>query len=329
MEYCDLGQLMKYNSDETGYDYNKKLILFLLKKFFIENRSNQKNIIFQLFNFKKDKTSILTEEKLIEKFNSFGEEINEDNENEKYIFDIFEQNFKLKIYFCKIFLKQIIEAVRYLHSKNICNRDIKPENIVFKNTFDLENFDEDATSLNEKKMNDDFLKVTDFSISKTYKTKNVKIISFAGSDLFKAPEMLNYEYFNPFKAEIYSIGVTIIYFLFKKFYKCKLIKNLSDEERNKIFENLITKEENKNEFGRNNSKFIMMNSNSFLNRHRKSSYIYNNFEKLHSKEYINDFEETKHLFEYNEETEFYEFLKSFIDENPDQRIDIENCYLNF
>jgi serine/threonine protein kinase len=162
-----------------------------------------------------------------------------------------------------------------------------------------------------------------------FETKDVKIINFSGSDLFKAPEMLNFEHFNPFKAEIYSIGVTMIYFLMKKFYKSKIIKDWNDEEKNKILEDLIASNEAKNEFVRNNSKILMMKSNSLLSRPRKSSLIYNNFEKSINKEYVYNLEEIKPQFDYFEETEFYYFLKSFIEENPEQRIDINNTHIDF
>lgn len=323
MEYCELGQLMNYNCDETGYEYNKKLIIFLLQKFVLENFFNQRKIIIDITNFKKDESLKLTENEIIQKLKDLKENIKEENENGKYLFDFFDSNFKLKVFFCKIFLNQIIKAIKYLHSKNICNGDIKPENIVFKNTFDSEILEKDELDFySEKEIDFDFVKITDFSISKIYENKNKKIISFAGSDLFKAPEMLNFEYFNPFKAEIYSIGVTIIYFLFKKFYKSKSIKQWNVQEKNTILEN-VSYDDQKNEFGRCNSKFKTIRSNSFLNRPRKSSIIYNNFEKMINKECFSNFEDTKTLFEDNDEIEFYHYLNSFIADNPEDRLDIE------
>ena len=78
MEYCDLGQMMKYNCDETGYEYNKKLIINLLRKLVYENCSNQRDILINLINFKKDNSVLITENEIMQKFKSLEENINED-----------------------------------------------------------------------------------------------------------------------------------------------------------------------------------------------------------------------------------------------------------
>ena len=44
MEYCNLGQLMVYNNNFDGYDYNYNLIIFLMKKIFIEEKYNIQNL---------------------------------------------------------------------------------------------------------------------------------------------------------------------------------------------------------------------------------------------------------------------------------------------
>jgi len=321
MEYCDLGQLMKYNEDETGYEYNKNLIIFLLTKLFYENYANQREIIIDIINYKVESTNSFCLNDLMNYFtviNNDNENIEKKIESEKFIFQLFDNNFKLKVYLAKIILKQIFKGIKYMHSKNICNRDIKPENIVFKNTFDgnfngVENID----------IPDNFVKIIDFSIGKIYSNKNQKIISVCGSDLFKSPEMLNFEYFNPFKAELYSVGVTMIYFMFKKFFKSSKIKEVNEAEKNLKIESLAM-EENKN-----HSKFIVMRSNSLMNRPRKSSIIYNNYEKKLVKEYFNDIEELKTYFEIFNELDFYHILKGLVKDNPDERLNLEEINLHF
>lgn len=334
MEYCDLGELMKYNSDATGYDYNSIFIKFLIKKLFIENYSQQRKPIFDIVCSKKDK--ILVDK--ISKIRNYLDKIDEGRDTnhedeiskinfedvESFIFDIFKKYLKLRIYFTKIIFKQLVKAIQYLHSINICNRDIKPENILCVNNFYNKSISEGQ---NEKIIPDNFVKMIDFSISKYYENKDIKIISTCGSDLFKSPEMLNLEYFNPFKAEIYSLGVTILYFLFKKFYKSNSLKHLNEEEfflKVKDLENQKSLLDENNNLIKDNSKFMVMRSSSLLLRPRKSSIIYNNFENLNIKEYISNVNELRASFEEADEIHLYQLLKKMLDENPDNRIDIED-----
>jgi serine/threonine protein kinase len=336
MENCDLGQLMKYNDESTGYDYNPSLIKFLLSQFFIENIGNQREYIISLLRYKEnnelnetineiisDLTTIDTKGKKIEEISSHVVDV---------LFDLFEKNIKLRIFFTKIIFKQIIHGIKYLHAKNICNRDIKPENIVFKNTFSEIKLNESMNLIknNEKKIPDNFVKLIDFSISKIYKNKNQKIFSTCGSDLFKSPEMLNLEYFNPFKAEIYSLGVTMIYFIFKKFYKPNSIKNFQEEEKLTIIEELNndTTINKKSQFNRESSKLMIMKSNSLLLRARKSSMIYVNYENLEKKDFIGHIDELKGYFETCDEMFLYDLLKKMVHENADERIDIDEIENN-
>lgn len=59
MEYCDLGQLMLYNNNFDGYEYNKIAILVLLENIFLnkdaENPLNELN----LNNFLELKNNLL------------------------------------------------------------------------------------------------------------------------------------------------------------------------------------------------------------------------------------------------------------------------------
>jgi hypothetical protein len=48
MEYCNLGQLMVYNDNLDGYEYNKNLIVFLINKLFLYENNNNNNLDFIL-----------------------------------------------------------------------------------------------------------------------------------------------------------------------------------------------------------------------------------------------------------------------------------------
>lgn len=95
------------------------------------------------------------------------------------------------------FFKQISRGVKYLHQNNIAHCDIKAENVM--------------VDLNGLK-----LKLCDFEFAKICK-KNEKIVDKCGTPLYSSPELFYKEKFDPFKSDIWSMGVLFYFVLHKLF----------------------------------------------------------------------------------------------------------------
>ena len=83
---------------------------------------------------------------------------------------------------------QLLDAIIYCHKRRIAHLDIKPQNIFLSKYGKL--------------------KLSDFGCAKTF-APNEKMKQKRGSQFFMAPEIGVTEY-DPFKADIYSIGVTLL-----------------------------------------------------------------------------------------------------------------------
>jgi hypothetical protein len=97
-------------------------------------------------------------------------------------------------------IRKIVQAVEYLHKKNICHRDLKPENILFGVKGDINT-----------------ICVTDFGLSKISYSR--KQFTKCGTPTYVAPEILSGDSYG-FEVDIWSCGVILYVLLcgFPPFY---------------------------------------------------------------------------------------------------------------
>lgn len=88
-----------------------------------------------------------------------------------------------------IFFRQILSAVGYCHSFNICHRDLKPENILL--TKDLE------------------IKIADFGMAALHQSPDHKLKTSCGSPHYAAPELVKGIAYRGNQADIWSLGVIL------------------------------------------------------------------------------------------------------------------------
>ncbi|CAI4232932.1 unnamed protein product [Auanema sp. JU1783] len=88
-------------------------------------------------------------------------------------------------YRARDWLLQILNGVAYMHSLKIVHRDLKLENIII--------------------FSDSLIKISDFGFSKM--VSNDYSRTYCGSKSYSAPEILLGQPYNPFKADVWSIGV--------------------------------------------------------------------------------------------------------------------------
>ena len=99
------------------------------------------------------------------------------------------------------FARQICSAVASIHHLGIAHMDIKPGNI-FVNAYNQ-------------------VKLADFGFSVCMKGKQT-ISKYIGSRFFMDPEVVKGENYDPFKADVYSLGMTLFVLSDPKFSKVKL-----------------------------------------------------------------------------------------------------------
>ncbi|KAF7558921.1 hypothetical protein G7046_g5230 [Stylonectria norvegica] len=87
------------------------------------------------------------------------------------------------------FFRQMISAITYCHSFNICHRDLKPENILI--SADLQ------------------IKIADFGMAALHQTDTHQLATACGSPHYAAPELLKNRQYRGDRADIWSLGVIL------------------------------------------------------------------------------------------------------------------------
>ena len=93
----------------------------------------------------------------------------------------------LKEKYCRKYMKQLSQGLEYLLNKDILHRDLKPQNILLTNEFNI--------------------KITDFGFAKQI-DKNSLITTLCGSPMYMAPEIINKQDYD-LKSDLWSVGVIL------------------------------------------------------------------------------------------------------------------------
>lgn len=101
----------------------------------------------------------------------------------------------------KLYMRQLKDALKYIHNKNIIHRDLKPANILVKGNID---------SISNE---DNILKLADFGLSKEIEPdKNMKG-TVCGSPYFMSPEILAFSEYD-YGVDIWAFGIILYEFLY-------------------------------------------------------------------------------------------------------------------
>lgn len=131
------------------------------------------------------------------------------------LFDMIREQGQLTERMTKFVFRQMVLAVKYLHSQGIAHRDLKPENVLL-----------------ESKENYSLVKITDFGLSK-YVGEDSFMKTMCGTPLYLAPEVLRVNEqrrYGP-EVDVWSLGVILFVCLVGYLPFCSEYKSLSLKEQ--------------------------------------------------------------------------------------------------
>jgi serine/threonine protein kinase len=226
------GRVIEVLEKTTKTKYAMKIINKDSKKFYKYNTVKDevnilKNLshpnIIKYYDFQESVTKLYIIMELAEGESLFEWINNHYRNNKNYIIDNEQTIDESKIY---IIIKQLLSAINYLHSHNICHRDIKPQNILLSKKGEINN-----------------IKLIDFGLS-VNNFQNIGENKICGTWAYMSPEMLfNHKYYKPI--DLWAVGI-IMYELLNNgehpFYKfgmtkkelLKNIKNINISYNNNI-----------------------------------------------------------------------------------------------
>ncbi|KAK1965673.1 Pkinase-domain-containing protein [Colletotrichum sublineola] len=105
------------------------------------------------------------------------------------LFDYINTNGRFSEEDAMFIFRQMMSALQYCHSFNICHRDLKPENILLK-------------SGNK-------VKIADFGMAALHQSSDHRLETACGSPHYAAPELLKHKHYRGDKADIWSLGVIL------------------------------------------------------------------------------------------------------------------------
>jgi serine/threonine-protein kinase HSL1, negative regulator of Swe1 kinase len=105
------------------------------------------------------------------------------------MFGFINWNGKLREEEAIFYFRQIMSALEYCHSLNICHRDLKPENILLKDNGQV--------------------KIADFGMAALHQTSTHRLQTACGSPHYAAPELLRHQFYKGSAVDIWSMGVIL------------------------------------------------------------------------------------------------------------------------